>query len=445
MVYCFAFGCNHKSGRNKCGFFRFPLDTEKRGQWERSCRRADRSLDMANDRICSCHFVDAAKLNGPTLFLWTMGKVFSLPKSRASSCKKPKRTFLNVFPRPSVSANRNKDVAMTLTAPPLPPALTQQELLAAENKELRRRIQNLEVQVASLLIASKKKRSMTIGDICGIPEKMLFYTSLQYDVFCILISSLKRFELKYFYAWKVKSLSLEDQLLVTLMKLRLNLRNLDLAHRFGSSETTIGNVIKTFICALHDLLFDRVVDHKIPSQAICKGSMPKSFQEFISDAMEVTQDIQGDLGKESSAYSNYKSWHAVKVEPGVNLNSDHDYCSNVYPGSTSEAAIVQDCGLLHSLEAGDLIVADKGFTIKKFIPLGVNLSIPPFLASKSQFLKEEAELCRTIARAQINMERANFQIVHDIPANLRPLSIKIIQLCSCLSNLQPHLLAETTD
>lgn len=284
---------------------------------------------------------------------------------------------------------------------------------------------------------------------------MLLYTSLRYDVFLVLTAALQRFKLTYFYGWCVKSLTLEDQLLVALMKLRLNLRNLDLADRFCTSVTTIRNTVKTLVCALHELLFDGVVDYKIPSQAKCKGSMPKSFKEFMSariviDATEITQDIPRDLNKQSAAYSSYKSRHTLKVVTGVAPNGALTFCSDVYPGSTSDVAIVQDCGLLDSLEAGDLILADKGFTIQRFLPSGVNLNIPPFLATKGQFTKEEAELCRNIARARIHVERANeriknYEIVHHIPAHLRPLSVKIIQLCSCLINLQAPLLAEIAD
>ena len=35
-----------------------------------SHRRQDRSLDKRFDRICSCHFKDGLKKNGPTLFPW---------------------------------------------------------------------------------------------------------------------------------------------------------------------------------------------------------------------------------------------------------------------------------------------------------------------------------------------------------------------------------------
>jgi hypothetical protein len=36
----------------------------------------------------------------------------------------------------------------------------------------------------------------------------------------------------------------------------------------------------------------------------------------------------------------------------------------IYGGSASDKAITADCGILSKLEAGDSILADKGFTIR---------------------------------------------------------------------------------
>ena len=284
---------------------------------------------------------------------------------------------------------------------------------------------------------------------------MLLYTSLQYDVFAILVRCLQRFDMVYYAGWKVRSISLPNQVLMTLMKLKLNCRDLDLAERFCTSRSTVSNIIKTIICALHELLFVGVLKQGMPSQSKCKGSMPHSFEEFISarvvmDATEITQDIPHELDKQASAYSNYKSRHTVKALTCVAPNAAVIYCSDLYPGSTSDVAIVEHCKILEEMKPGDLILADKGFTIQRLLPSGVSLNIPPFLASKGQFTREEARLCSTIARARIHVERANeriknFEILNHISASLRPLSTRIIQLCCALVDLQAPLLAEISD
>ena len=281
---------------------------------------------------------------------------------------------------------------------------------------------------------------------------MLMYTSLTYATFSILINMLARFSINYTCGHKIRTPKLEDQLLITLMKLTMNSKNLDLAERFKVSIGQISNIFNTLILALHELLFTNIMQNGMPSQFKCKGSMPKSFEEFGStrasiDAIEITQDIPTNLNVQAQAYSHYKSRHTVKAVTAVAPNGTIIYASSLYPGSVSDVAIVRHSKLLDQFEAGDLILADKGFTIHDQLPQGVHLNIPPFLTSKAQFTKKEAQMCYKIARARIHVERANeriknYDILHHITTNYRPISTKIFQVCCCLVNLQAPLLKE---
>lgn len=259
----------------------------------------------------------------------------------------------------------------------------------------------------------------------------------------------------YYAGWQVKSIPMSDQLLAALMKLRLGMPDLDLAHRFGCSRPTISNIIHTFIHALYEIFFLGVLDKGMPSQAKCKGSMPQSFEDFISarvamDATEITQDVPSDLNKQAASYSSYKGRHTIKAVTCVAPNAALVYSSDLYPGSTSDVAIVEHSQLMSKFSPGDLLLADKGFTIHSLLPDGVSLNIPPFLSSKAQFTKQEAQMCAKIARARIHVERANeriknFEILSHVEANYRPLIDKIFKVCCCLVNLQAPLLKEISD
>lgn len=111
------------------------------------------------------------------------------------------------------------------------------------------------------------------------------------------------------------------------------------------------------------------------------------------DATEVIQDVPSDMNCQSLSYSSYKSRHTVKAVTCVAPNGALVFSSELYPGSTSDSAIVDHCGVLNQLHAGDLILADKGFNIFDKLPSGVSLNIPPFLSNKAHFTKEEAKLC----------------------------------------------------
>lgn len=80
---------------------------------------------------------------------------------------------------------------------------------------------------------------------------MLLYTSFPADVFQVVVSMLYRMApFNYYSGWAVTCFSIEDQLLITLMKLRLNYRDLDLSLRFATSRATVSNIINTYVSVL---------------------------------------------------------------------------------------------------------------------------------------------------------------------------------------------------
>ncbi|KAK3098204.1 hypothetical protein FSP39_017166 [Pinctada imbricata] len=50
-------------------------ERERENEKEDKYRRKDRTV-TDSDRICSCHFKDGLKVNGPTIFPWNQGKAF---------------------------------------------------------------------------------------------------------------------------------------------------------------------------------------------------------------------------------------------------------------------------------------------------------------------------------------------------------------------------------
>jgi len=150
-----------------------------------------------------------------------------------------------------------------------------------------------------------------------------------YDVFIVLVLGLQRFEITYYCGW-TPSMSIGDQLLLTLMKLNMNCKDADLAVRFNISRATVSNIFNSLICALHELLYDGVLQVTFPSQLKCEGSMPKSFEEFGTarasiDALEMTRDMPTSLSLQARSYSNYKSRHTVKAVNAVAPNGTIAY------------------------------------------------------------------------------------------------------------------------
>ena len=60
-------------------------------------------------------------------------------------------------------------------------------------------------------------------------------------------------------------------------------------------------------------------------------------------------------------YSHYKSAHTCKYLIGVAPTGLVIFLSDGYGGRSSDPFITNDSGILEKLEAGDVVLADKGF------------------------------------------------------------------------------------
>ena len=118
----------------------------------------------------------------------------------------------------------------------------------------------------------------------------------------------KKFTLNYYCGRHVNILLMEDQVLLTLMKLRHNFSHLDLAYRFYVSQTTITNVFHTILFFIHRLLYLPCMKD-VPSLKKVQCDMNSSFDNFpncreIWDCTDIFIDRpRNDLNAQKSTYS----------------------------------------------------------------------------------------------------------------------------------------------
>ncbi|RMX46662.1 hypothetical protein pdam_00019043, partial [Pocillopora damicornis] len=98
-------------------------------------------------------------------------------------------------------------------------------------------------------------------------------------------------------------LSVEDEFLMLLMKLRMGLSNIDLAERFCVSESTVNNINLTWV----NFVYTEFIK-KYPNNIV------------IVDATELTIQVPSSLQKHSETYSTYKSHTTFKSLIGVDPN-----------------------------------------------------------------------------------------------------------------------------
>ena len=255
--------------------------------------------------------------------------------------------------------------------------------------------------------------------------------------------------------WK-SSLSLEDQLLVTLMRLRLGRLEECLASQFGVHASTVSRILETWI----NYLYLRLGLIPIwPEWEVVEESMPEAFRSaypttyIIIDATELRCQIPSSLSLQSQHYSTYKSHTALKGLVGIAPNGSFIFISQLYTGSISDRQLVIESGLLQLLEdvpPGKSVMADKGFEIQDLlVKSGHILNIPPFKSSGA-FSEKDVRKTQAIARIRIHVERAIGQVkrrfhIFDsaIPLTLAGSINQMWTVCCLLTNFSGPLIVES--
>lgn len=120
--------------------------------------------------------------------------------------------------------------------------------------------------------------------------------------------------------------------------------------------------------------------------------------------------------------------------------------SRLWGGNASDRYIVQNDDLIPKLSPGDVIMADKGFTIDDLLPANIGLNVPPRVSTKSQMSSSEFFKTAHIASARIVVEMKmeqvkNIQILHSVlPLSEAHLAEQTTVTCVSLTNLLPPLL-----
>lgn len=211
---------------------------------------------------------------------------------------------------------------------------------------------------------------------------IMFYTGVSKTVFLSLAEAVCKMTTTN------SQLSAEDQLLITLMRLRLGLLYGDLARRFETSVTRICDIVKKMLRILKKIM--SYVVFWLPRSRI-ENSMPASFVEggygrttCIFDCTEVILQRPKKLMARAQTFSSYKANNTVKFLTVIAPNGFIMYVSDVYGGRASDKYIVRHCGVEDHFQRGDEIMADRGFTLDAHLELqGVKLNMPAFTKGKT--------------------------------------------------------------
>ncbi|CAH3159156.1 unnamed protein product [Porites lobata] len=498
MVLCVVVGCGRKSGKgNTQGFFRIPsvvkhqgeefedLTTERRNSWISAISRDDTDTKnvLENERVCECHFVSGRpspnwdKFNVDWIPTLNLGKRIHKQKDVEAATKRAERAKARrkrlqgkrklLDQRGEQVANMDFREASTSTS---------SEIVEDHSGEIQpEEPDTQQPDISSAACAAMKKQWRLYFTTLKHRQKNLphfhqstlklrlkspFYTGLpSFEILMVAFEHVSPHVTR-----KTHSLSRFQEFVMVLMKLRLNVPFQDLAYRFMVSVPTVSRIFSSWLVVMDTRLFPLV---SWPDREQLWKTMPMCFQHafgrkvtVIIDCFEVFIERPSNLLARAQTFSSYKHHNTIKILIGITPQGTVPFVSEAWGGRTSDKYLTEHSGFLEQLLPGDMVMADRGFTIAESVGLKqAKLVIPAFTKGKSQLDPVDVEKTRGMASVRIHVERVigllrrKYTILESTlptdflacnpngpPASQIPMIDRIVRVCSALINLCPPII-----
>ncbi|XP_056104303.1 uncharacterized protein LOC130083308 [Rhinichthys klamathensis goyatoka] len=299
------------------------------------------------------------------------------------------------------------------------------------------------------------ERKMTEQFLKDDDGKVKYYTGLPtYAIFQVLLCHI----MPFLHQGKRK-LTPFQMILLTLMRLRLDLPMQHISHIFGVHRATVSAAFQDTLNVLYSRLSPLV---HWPDRESLRISMPHQFAETfgnrvaaIVDCFEIFIERPSNLQARAQTFSNYKHRHTLKYLIGITPQGVISFISKGWGGRTSDKRITEESGFLDKLLPGDMVLADRGFDIKESVGLMcAEVKIPAFTKGRQQLDAKDVEETRSIAHLRIHVERVIGQVRNKykmlsskIPINMAlpcegetvVFLDKVVTVCCALTNMCPSV------
>lgn len=224
-----------------------------------------------------------------------------------------------------------------------------------------------------------------------------------------------------------------QQLLLPLMKLHLDLPMIYLAHTFKVSTPTISRCFNDAIHVLHSRLVPKAIFW--PEREFVAKHLPSCYIQTypkcisIIDCFEIFIETPKNFLAKASTYSSYKSHNTCKYLLSITPQGFINFISDGWGGRVSDRHITENSyDYLKNLLPGDVVLADRGFTVEDVIALhGAKLEIPAFTRGKSQLSDSEVRKTRALASVRIHVERVIGHLRRKFPLLSSTIPITLLQ------------------
>jgi len=252
-------------------------------------------------------------------------------------------------------------------------------------------------------------------------------------------------------SYKSNCLSPENELLLTLIKLRQSKDDFELGHLFDISRRCAAKIFRPWLNFMYFQL--KELDMWLPKKTV-EETMPADFRNkypntrVILDATEIPIHKPQNLKNQSATWSSYKNKNTLKCIIGVSPRGVVTYVSDAYGGSASDRQIIERSDLLHKnvFESNNSIMADRSIMVQDlFSSQDVFVNTPTTLKGRNQLSPKTVVRDRRIASKRVHVARViglakTFKILkQELNSNKTPLGGRILFVCFAILNFRPGI------
>ncbi|XP_034742068.1 uncharacterized protein LOC117953292 isoform X2 [Etheostoma cragini] len=386
MVHtCVVAGCrNRRTPGTTLSFYRFPRDPERKQRWIAAVNR-EGWVPNDGSRLCSTHFLSdplspemkqgalenldkqEARVEAANALLFLQGQGRSVVGDWCQEehpGEREGKAAVEESASSSLSTDEDDDDDQSMSdskkgkfARTCDPAGNFDDVLKALKKE------------NQTLRESVDKMSLSENSLRNDAEKVKFYTGLpNYFVLETVMWLLA----PHMDGMKTVKLSKFQQLLLTLMRLRLDLRNQDLAYRFGVKVGTVTRTVHQMVNIMSSTLVPTAVFW--PSRAELRKNLPAALRTshpdcaVIIDCFIVPFEEPVSRGNQQqrvlpSSQGVGTSYNVLKYLIGVAPQGVVTFVSRGVLGDVSDKNLAEGCGFLCKLLPGDVVLASRSLNI----------------------------------------------------------------------------------
>ena len=355
---CCVPGCHNATGGH-----RFPRGGELRKQWIISIKRVERGnkgklwQPSAHSVVCHCHFL-------PTDYRETLlgecrrlkpdavPSVFNFKpiSSGSGTLRRERAARRHLHLSESVQSpvqmdmpcsRGESDVAMEVTVG------TDEDSAQTSGAVMGEMLSSQSTNHVEIQCNLSQPAVLSVRNFVDSPRAILYYTGFKtYQQFMLLFSILGPCVSHLPVSCH---LSCEDQLFMTLMKLRLATNDFELSILFGISQKMVSKIFLTWM----NFMFYQLSEINFwPTKQAVSDTMPMQFKKHfpstrvIIDATEFPIQKPTHVGHQSASFSTYKNTNTLKVLVGCTPRGLVSYVSDAYGGSTSDRQICERSDLI---------------------------------------------------------------------------------------------------